>query len=101
MSRPDTLAARAIDVLIAPIERELFRQRAEQLAELHAAGAITDDALADLLADVRPDIEPAEVMGLWEDYVESIAEWRATPGPALVAYAAIDTALDALIGGAR
>lgn len=100
MSRPDTLAARAIDVLIRPLERELLRHRAEQFAELHAAGAVNDTDLADLLADVRPDIPADERLGLWGDFVEAIAEWRAEPGPALCAYKAIDEAIDALIGGA-
>ncbi|HZB31261.1 MAG TPA: hypothetical protein VE465_13940 [Streptosporangiaceae bacterium] len=93
-------AAHTID-LLAALKRELLKVRAEQLAELWTAGGLPDTALAGLLADARPDLAPDDRMGLWTDYVDALDEWRAEPGPALNAHAAVGVALNALIGGAR
>jgi hypothetical protein len=100
-THPGTVAARAIDILIAPIERELLRVRVEQLAELWQASLLPENEVRELLGVLRPGLPPAEVWDLWVDYVDALTDYRACDGPALNLLKEVKRCCDQLTGGTR
>lgn len=101
-ARPGTVAARAADILTAPIEADLLRVRVEQLAEAWRAELLTDDTVLGLLTELRPDLAEATALlwDLWVDYTDALTDWRACDGPALSALAEVKRCCDDLTGGA-
>lgn len=95
-------AFRTVDVVIAAPGQGALRDGLEELAELWNANRFIGDAdVCVVLATLRPDLRPAEVWGLWTDYAEAHAEWRATTGWAENLRKAAVKACDELIGDAK
>lgn len=93
---------RPVDVVIAAPDRDTLRVRLEELAELWLANRFIGDAdVRVVLAALRPDLDPADVWGLWVDYTEALAEWREATGWAENLRRAALEACDELIGDVR
>ena len=92
---------RTVDVAIAltaPAAAKMLQRKTEELAELWNADFLPEHEAQEIVRLLNGGELPEEWLQLWQDYADSVAEWHATPGPALVAYAAIDEAYAALTG---
>lgn len=92
-------AIRPVDVVIAAPDHDNLRVRLEELAELWNANRFLGDAdVRVVLNALRPDLKPAEAWGLWTDYADAHADWRAVTGWAENLRTAAIAACDELIG---